>query len=70
MRFHRAYLQPFMSLVEEMGVRRAVVLMGPRRVGKTVLVIETNYPTVLGIASLKHMMTLSDRERPQPDNLL
>jgi len=34
----RAYLDPFMTLVAGMGVRRAVVLMGPRRVGKTVLI--------------------------------
>ena len=33
----RAYFERFVSLVEETGVRRAVVLMGPRRVGKTVL---------------------------------
>ena len=33
----RAYFERFASLVEETGVRRAVVLMGPRRVGKTVL---------------------------------
>ena len=33
----RAYFERFARLVEETGVRRAVVLMGPRRVGKTVL---------------------------------
>ena len=33
----RAYFERFAGLVEESGVRRAVVLMGPRRVGKTVL---------------------------------
>ena len=33
----RAYFGRFARLVEETGVRRAVVLMGPRRVGKTVL---------------------------------
>ena len=33
----RAYLERFMALVAETGVNRAVVLMGPRRVGKTVL---------------------------------
>ena len=33
----RAYFQRFACLVEEAGVHRAVVLMGPRRVGKTVL---------------------------------
>ena len=33
----RAYFERFAHLVEETGVHRAVVLMGPRRVGKTVL---------------------------------
>ncbi len=33
----RAYFQRFLRLVEQTDVRRAVVLMGPRRVGKTVL---------------------------------
>ena len=33
----RAYFERFARLVEQTGVRRAVVLMGPRRVGKTVL---------------------------------
>ena len=33
----RAYFERFAELVEQTGVRRAVVLMGPRRVGKTVL---------------------------------
>jgi hypothetical protein len=34
----RAYLPLFSRLVEERSVRRAVVLMGPRRVGKTVMI--------------------------------
>ena len=34
----RAYFRRFAELVEDTGVRRAVVLMGPRRVGKTVLI--------------------------------
>ena len=33
----RAYFERFTALVAETGVNRAVVLMGPRRVGKTVL---------------------------------
>ena len=33
----RAYFEHFARLVEETSVRRAVVLMGPRRVGKTVM---------------------------------
>jgi predicted AAA+ superfamily ATPase len=34
----RAYLGLFLPLVQERSVRRAVLLMGPRRVGKTVLI--------------------------------
>lgn len=34
----RAYLASFSELVRQTGVQRAVVLMGPRRVGKSVLV--------------------------------
>src|SRR5687767_12492162 len=34
----RAYLSGFLALVDERSVRRAVVLLGPRRVGKTVLI--------------------------------
>lgn len=33
----RAYFAPFMRLLRERGVHRAIVLIGPRRVGKTVL---------------------------------
>lgn len=34
----RTYLDLFLPLVSDLSVRRAVVLMGPRRVGKTVLI--------------------------------
>jgi hypothetical protein len=34
----RVYFKRFYDLIEESGVQRAVVMMGPRRVGKTVLV--------------------------------
>ena len=34
----RAYLPGFLALVRDISVRRAVVLLGPRRVGKTVLI--------------------------------
>lgn len=37
----RAYLDLFLPLVEERSVRRAILLMGPRRVGKTVLIQHT-----------------------------
>ncbi|MYE20624.1 MAG: ATP-binding protein [Rhodospirillales bacterium] len=59
----RAYFERFAQLVEETGVRRAVVLMGPRRVGKTVLLHhliarliknETFAPQQVGYVSLDH----------------
>ncbi|MXZ81783.1 MAG: AAA family ATPase, partial [Gammaproteobacteria bacterium] len=34
----RAYLDPVRQLLVEPGLRRAVVLLGPRRVGKTILI--------------------------------
>jgi predicted AAA+ superfamily ATPase len=37
----RPYFNLFLPLVEERSIRRAVVLMGPRRVGKTVMLYHT-----------------------------
>jgi len=37
----RLYFELFLPLVEATGIRRAVVLMGPRRVGKTVMMHHT-----------------------------
>ena len=37
----RAYFETFSKLVTETDIRRAVVLMGPRRVGKTVMIQQT-----------------------------
>ncbi len=37
----RAYFELFMPLVKALSVRRAVLLMGPRRVGKTVMIYQT-----------------------------
>ena len=34
----RTYFEPFIALVKDKSVNRAIVLMGPRRVGKTVMV--------------------------------
>ncbi len=34
----RAYFKPFFHLIQEASVNRAILLMGPRRVGKTVLI--------------------------------
>lgn len=38
---HRAYLETFAGLVRQVEVNRAVVLLGPRRVGKTILAYHT-----------------------------
>lgn len=38
---HRAYLQDFLAEVSDLDMRRAVILMGPRRVGKTVMIFHT-----------------------------
>lgn len=38
---HRAYLADFYSEVSDIDMRRAVILMGPRRVGKTVMIFHT-----------------------------
>lgn len=38
---HRQYFRLFQPLVEESDVRRSVVLMGPRRVGKTVMLFHS-----------------------------
>lgn len=37
----RSYFQPFLNLVKNREVRRAIILMGPRRVGKTVILHQT-----------------------------
>lgn len=37
----RLYLNIFMPLVQSTGIRRALILMGPRRVGKTVMMFHT-----------------------------
>ncbi|MBO5053552.1 MAG: ATP-binding protein [Muribaculaceae bacterium] len=38
---HRAYLQDFYNEVSDLEMRRAVILMGPRRVGKTVMIFHS-----------------------------
>lgn len=38
---NRAYLAPFKDLVSEASINRALILLGPRRVGKTVLIYQT-----------------------------
>ncbi len=58
----RAYFEMFFPLVKDTSVRRAVLLMGPRRVGKTVLIHQAIGrliaggvpPTAIGYVSVDH----------------
>lgn len=58
----RAYLEPVMQLLVEPRLRRAVVLLGPRRVGKTILIrhliarlLETGVPgSCVGYVEMDH----------------
>lgn len=43
---HRAYFHGFYSLCQKSSVRRAVVLMGPRRVGKTVMLHQAIHQSI------------------------
>lgn len=55
----REYFKMFLPLVNESSVRRAVILMGPRRVGKTVLLFHTVKELIdIGI-NPKHICYLS-----------
>ena len=38
---HRLYLSLFYPLVKQKEIRRGVILMGPRRVGKTIMLYHT-----------------------------
>lgn len=56
---HRAYLELFFPLVESRKIRRATVLMGPRRVGKTVLLHHTIEKLINSGISAKHIAYFS-----------
>ena len=55
----RSYLEPFLTLVNDRSVRRAVILMGPRRVGKTVILQQTIQKLIQAGASATSIMFLS-----------
>jgi len=55
----RAYFPAFAALVEEREVRRAVVLMGPRRVGKTVMIFHLVQKLIDGGADPSDILYLS-----------
>lgn len=55
----RAYFPPFKHLVQEKKVRRATILMGPRRVGKTVMVYHTIQDLLATSIPPSHILYLS-----------
>jgi predicted AAA+ superfamily ATPase len=55
----RAYFSPFRALAEERGVRRAIILMGPRRVGKTILMHQCIERWLRDGVAGRHLMFLS-----------
>lgn len=54
----RAYFSRFYSLLSERSVNRAIILMGPRRVGKTVMVYHA-IDRLLGEQNIKSILYLS-----------
>lgn len=55
----RKYFAPFVNAVTDRSVRRAVVLMGPRRVGKTVMVYHTIAELLERGTAGRHILYLS-----------
>lgn len=55
----RLYFSHFFSLVMEKNVKRAVVLMGPRRVGKTVMIFHAVHQLILQGVNPKRIFYLS-----------
>ncbi len=55
----RFYFKSFLKLVEQKSINRAVVLMGPRRVGKTVMVYHTINELLKQGASAKNILYVS-----------
>ena len=50
----RPYIQLFYPLVTERSIQRAVVLMGPRRVGKTVMIHHTIQRLISASSKIPH----------------
>jgi len=55
----RSYFQEFYTLIKSADVRRAVVLMGPRRVGKTVMINQAVTRLIDDGIDPKHIMAVS-----------
>jgi Predicted ATPase (AAA+ superfamily) len=59
----RLYFELFFPLVEDITIRRAVILMGPRRVGKTVMIYHT-IDTLLKKGISPHQIAFVSVENP------
>jgi len=55
----RVYFQPFKSLALNFDVRRATVLLGPRRVGKTVMIKQLIYEAIESGINPKNVLYIS-----------
>jgi predicted AAA+ superfamily ATPase len=55
----RAYFEPFQKLVSNWQVNRAIILMGPRRVGKTVMTQQLVKELILGGVNPTHILYVS-----------
>lgn len=55
----RVYFRPFKELALNFGVRRAAVLLGPRRVGKTFLIKQLIHDAISGSANAQGVMYVS-----------
>lgn len=55
----RSYLEPFLNLVKDRSVRRAIILMGPRRVGKTVILQQSIQKLIKAGAPANSVLFLS-----------
>jgi len=56
---HRNYFGAFFKLVEQPDIKRAVVLMGPRRVGKTVMIHQAIHALIKNKVPANHICFIS-----------
>lgn len=60
----RLYLDIFMPLVQATGLRRALILMGPRRVGKTVMMYHAIQRLIDSGVSAQNIIYISEYHAP------
>lgn len=56
---HRLYIDLFYPLVKDVKIRRSIILMGPRRVGKTVLIFHTIQKLIMDGVSPQQIIYVS-----------